>query len=183
MANFFKPIQKLFGGQDEQKNEEGDGQVNLPENPSIAFRSISGHANAVDERNNKYTVFFIEVACDGATPSEWRVYRRYSDFKILFDSLKTRFPGLSVPPFPKKKFLGIGQLDAAFLERRQGELEAWLRDALDQLAAMPPLPEEGQGGLRDAANSAGEVPAPLAAGADPAVREFLCRDANAAPPK
>ncbi len=43
----------------------------------------------------KFTVFTL--------PFEWKVYRRYSEFRLLHETLIKMFPGCVVPPIPKKK--------------------------------------------------------------------------------
>ena len=47
-----------------------------------------------------YTVYGI------LKKERFEVFRRYSDFAILRESLSERFPGLYVPPIPSKKAIG-----------------------------------------------------------------------------
>ena len=37
---------------------------------------------------------------------KFEIWRRYSDFEVLRQTLVERFPGLYVPPIPKKKVIG-----------------------------------------------------------------------------
>mmetsp|Transcript_22538 Transcript_22538/g.29493 ORF Transcript_22538/g.29493 Transcript_22538/m.29493 type:complete len:559 (+) Transcript_22538:73-1749(+) len=183
IASFFRPLQRMLSGVDEDERKEDfteEGQVTVPEGGVLHFQGISGYANTVDEKKNKYTVFFLEMACEGANPPSWRVYRRYSDFGKVHDHLKNQ--GVSgVPALPKKKFLGIGQLDKDFIEKRQGELEVWVQQVLPLITFSPP-PAPGENVMPPPPPGA-KAQATVIFQDDVIIQEFFIREANLPPPK
>jgi hypothetical protein len=46
----------------------------------------------------------------------FEIFRRYSDFDALRESLSERFPGMYIPPIPSKK--AIGNKSSVFIEER-----------------------------------------------------------------
>jgi sorting nexin-1/2 len=72
---------------------------------------------------------------------KFEIWRRYSDFEVLRQTLVERFPGLYVPPIPKKK--AIGNKNAAFLDERCFLLNMFLK----QLARCPYLIESEEFGI------------------------------------
>jgi len=70
----------------------------------------------------KYTVYSIKGNDElGA----FECQRRYSRFLILREVLRSRWPGVYIPPLPEKKM--VGNLDAAFVEDRRCSLEAFMQ--------------------------------------------------------
>jgi len=65
----------------------------------------------------------------------FEIFRRYSDFSVLQESLQERFAGFYVPPIPKKKV--IGNKERAFLEERCFLLNMFIK----QLSRCPYLVE------------------------------------------
>lgn len=86
-------------------------QVNVtdPENKSIGL--------------GKYTVYLVS----GITPDghNFSTRKRYSDFEWLRSTLVIQFPGVFIPPIPKKK--KVGRFDKDFIEFRRHYLEEFLR--------------------------------------------------------
>ena len=97
------------------------------------FVCISGHGFVHDNRNRLYTVYIIEMQCNG---SKWIIYRRYREFKKLHDQLKdsTAFP---VPDLPCKKIFGSFSLD--FIQKRQADLAEWLKHLLSDVPQLADL--------------------------------------------
>lgn len=56
---------------------------------------------------------------------KFEVYRRYSDFAALRELIVDRFPGMYVPPLPKKKKLGSTKVE--FIEERCFLLNMFIR--------------------------------------------------------
>ncbi|KAL3128694.1 PX domain-containing protein [Cryptosporidium hominis] len=86
-------------------------QVNVtdPENKSIGL--------------GKYTVYLVS----GVTPDghNFSTRKRYSDFEWLRSTLVIQFPGVFIPPIPKKK--KVGRFEKDFIEFRRRYLEEFLR--------------------------------------------------------
>lgn len=76
-----------------------------------------------------YTVFGL------LRRERFEIYRRYSDFAVLRESLSDRFPGLYVPPIPSKK--AIGNTKSSFVEERCFLLNMFIK----QLSRCPYLVE------------------------------------------
>lgn len=70
--------------------------------------------------------------CEIETRSGSRIkrLRRYTDFETLRKTLRKTFPevGYALPPLPAKS--GFSRFEPAFLSKRQGRLESWLRTVL-----------------------------------------------------
>ena len=86
-------------------------QVNVtdPENKSIGL--------------GKYTVYLVS----GITPDghNFSTRKRYSDFEWLRSTLVMQFPGVFIPPIPKKK--KVGRFEKGFIEFRRRYLEEFLK--------------------------------------------------------
>ena len=70
---------------------------------------------------------------DGTKYSEYSsddnvVWRRYNDFRWLYDTLCHRYPGTIVPPLPPTKT--FGNLEPLFIKERQAELEFFLQSVV-----------------------------------------------------
>lgn len=65
---------------------------------------------------------------------EWNIYRRFSHFYNLNQSLTTKYPIISTVPFPKKK--AIGNKDEIFVEKRRKQLQGYLRLVLNKLLTL-----------------------------------------------
>lgn len=79
---------------------------------------------------------FIVYTCNGILMrTRFEIYRRYSDFATLRESLCERFPGLYVPPIPGKKV--YGNTKNSFVEERCFLLNMFLK----QLSRCPYLVE------------------------------------------
>ncbi|KAJ1610202.1 PX domain-containing protein [Cryptosporidium canis] len=83
--------------------------VTDPENKSIGL--------------GKYTVYLVS----GITPDghNFSTRKRYSDFEWLRSTLVIQFPGVFIPPIPKKK--KVGRFEKDFIEFRRRYLEEFLR--------------------------------------------------------
>ncbi|KAF7459339.1 PX domain protein [Cryptosporidium felis] len=83
--------------------------VTDPENKSIGL--------------GKYTVYLVS----GITPNghNFSTRKRYSDFEWLRSTLVIQFPGVFIPPIPKKK--KVGRFEKDFIEFRRRYLEEFLR--------------------------------------------------------
>jgi len=74
--------------------------------------------------------------CFGILGKErFEIYRRYSDFAVLRESLCDRFPGLYVPPIPSKK--AIGNKEQVFVDERCFLLNMFIK----QISRCPYLVE------------------------------------------
>ena len=111
------------------KNSEGTdaGYVPLiiPDGGILNFCSISAVGTARDGAENKaYSVYYIDVKCSASVPSNWFVYRRYSQFRRLSDVLRSE--GYYVPVLPPKRILGT--FTPEFVRQRRADLETWLNN-------------------------------------------------------
>lgn len=86
-----------------QRREKGESVI-VPDSAHFEVIGISGHEIVTDGENRKICVFTIEIRCNEATPSFWVVYRRYTQFRHLSESLLAQ--GFAVPPLPPKIVLG-----------------------------------------------------------------------------
>jgi hypothetical protein len=86
-----------------------------------------------DEDDKAYSVFYLDVRCNVASPSSWFVYRRYSQFRRLSDVLRSE--GYSVPILPSKKLLGT--FSPEFIKQRRADLESWLYNLAEMHVTHP----------------------------------------------
>mmetsp|Transcript_17003 Transcript_17003/g.25138 ORF Transcript_17003/g.25138 Transcript_17003/m.25138 type:complete len:700 (+) Transcript_17003:125-2224(+) len=115
-------------------NEINEASVTLPEpNAELTFIRISGTGTSKDTQGNGYTTYIVEVKCKGADPPNWRIYRRYREFKTLEEELKKA--GFQVPIMPPRKLMGL--LDPFFVEQRRVDLESWLYQLVDYPSMDP----------------------------------------------
>ena len=91
------------------------GPVSIPDGARLQFVNIYRAETSKDEDDQPYTVFFLEVHCKTASPSSWTVYRRYTQFRMLNDVLRSE--GYYVPVLPPKKILGA--FNADFIKQRK----------------------------------------------------------------
>lgn len=96
--------------------------VSIPEGGRLNFFRISAVGTTKDSDDKIYSVFYLDVRCNVASPNSWFVYRRYSQFRRLSDVLRSE--GYYVPVLPPKKILGT--FSAEFVKQRKADLETWL---------------------------------------------------------
>jgi hypothetical protein len=130
--------------------------LSVPAGGRLMFTRISA-VGVAQEDDKPYSVFYIEVQCNVASPNSWLVYRRYSQFQKL--SVALRSEGYSVPILPSKKILG-SSFTPEFIRQRRSDLERWLFGLAD-LHASQPGSKDPQG--------------------HPFYRSFLTEDANKPP--
>ena len=102
--------------------DSGYVPLQIPENGKLTFCRISAVGTARDADEKAYSVYYIDVKCALASPSNWFVYRRYSQFRRLSDVLRSE--GFYVPVLPPKK--NLGTFNPEFIRQRRSELDAWL---------------------------------------------------------
>jgi hypothetical protein len=96
--------------------------LSVPNGGRLTFYRITAVGTTKDSDDKVYSVFYLDVRCNIATPNSWFVYRRYSQFRRLSDVLRSE--GYVVPVLPSKKLLGGFSLD--FIKQRKSDLESWL---------------------------------------------------------
>ena len=96
--------------------------LSVPNGGRLTFYRITAVGTTKDADDKVYSVFYLDVRCNIATPNSWFVYRRYSQFRRLSDVLRSE--GYVVPVLPSKKLLGGFSLD--FIKQRKSDLESWL---------------------------------------------------------
>jgi hypothetical protein len=96
--------------------------VSVPDGARLQFVRIIGHEIITDEENRKFCVFVLEVRCNIASPSIWRVFRRYTEFRRLSQSLRSE--GYFVPVMPSKNV--FGSFMPEFIEKRKVFLQIYL---------------------------------------------------------
>jgi hypothetical protein len=114
--------------------------------------------NCTDSDEQTYSVYRLEVRCNIALPNGWSVYRRYSQFRTLSDTLRSE--GYTVPVLPPKTLFSTLSLD--FVRKRKVELEQWLHNLNNQYS--------NYSGGKDPNNNA-------------SYRAFLIDNANVSPPQ
>lgn len=85
---------------------------------------------------NQYITYLVQVSLEGDSYSS---RKRYSDFEWFRNALTACFPGVRIPPLPKKHGAAQGLLaktgrfeDAAFIESRRAGLEEFLKRCLQK---------------------------------------------------
>ena len=107
-------------------NEESD--LSIPEGARINFSRIPAVGTAKDKDGSLYSVYYLDIRCNLASPGSWYIYRRYSQFRKLSDILRSE--GYYVPVLPPKKILGAFSID--FVAQRKIDLENWLHALAEQ---------------------------------------------------
>lgn len=102
--------------------------VNVPKGGRLVFTRISAVGTARDRDEKAFSVYYLDVHCNIASPSSWYTYRRYSQFRRLSDVLRS--DGYYVPVLPPKRLLGTFSLE--FVKQRKIELEVWLQALSEQ---------------------------------------------------
>lgn len=101
---------------------------------------ITGCDICTSERK-RYVLFHFSVACG---TEHWIVHKRYSELRDLHNKLKREIlpPGQYLLQFPPRKYFG-NQFSPEFLERRRGQLNAYVQRVLDipLLRALPTVRE------------------------------------------
>ena len=80
--------------------EQRPEPVQIPAGARLHFLRICGYEVVTDDENRKFCVFILEVHCSVASPTKWKIYRRYSEFRKLNTSLRAE--GYYVPVMPPK---------------------------------------------------------------------------------
>lgn len=88
----------------------------------IEFYRISAVGTTRDLEDKPFSVYYLDIHCNDASPKSWYVHRRYSQFRRLSDILRNE--GYMVPVLPPKKILGTFTID--FVKQRKADLEIWL---------------------------------------------------------
>mmetsp|Transcript_1930 Transcript_1930/g.2658 ORF Transcript_1930/g.2658 Transcript_1930/m.2658 type:complete len:595 (+) Transcript_1930:77-1861(+) len=101
--------------------------LSIPDGGRLTFVRISAVGSTRDADAKVYSVYYLDVRCNIASPSNWFVYRRYSQFRRLSDVLRSE--GYIVPVLPPKQVLNTFNLE--FLKQRKADLEKWLFQLLD----------------------------------------------------
>lgn len=119
---------KVDGKDDDDEEEAVDASrmsyspLSVPNGGRLTFYRITAVGTTKDADDKVYSVFYLDVRCNIASPNSWFVYRRYSQFRRLSDVLRSE--GYVVPVLPSKKLLGGFSLD--FIKQRKSDLESWL---------------------------------------------------------
>lgn len=88
--------------------------LHIPNGAKIRFLRISDYQIVSDIEKRKFCIFTLEVQCSLATPSKWKVYRRYSEFRKLSQILRRE--GYYVPVMPPKSVFHT--ISSDFLAKR-----------------------------------------------------------------
>lgn len=114
--------------------------LSVPSGGRLGFARIPAVGMSRDTDDKAYSVFYLDVRCNVASPNCWFVYRRYSQFRRLSDVLRSE--GYSVPILPSKKMLGT--FSPEFIKQRRSDLEKWLY-ALAEMHITHPGARDVQG--------------------------------------
>lgn len=107
--------------------------LSIPEGARLMFYRISAVGTTRDTDDKAYSVYYLDIRCNVASPTSWFVYRRYSQFRRLSDTLRSE--GYSVPVLPPKKLLGT--FSAEFVKQRKVDLELWLHNLAEMHVNFP----------------------------------------------
>lgn len=103
-----------------------DAKKFLPIGIPARLNRIQGFSLARDEMTHRiYAVYRLEIE-NIIKEKQWTIYRRFDDFKQLYQQLKIEV--LHVPPLPTRTWKR--SLDTSFLQKRQLELDRWVREVL-----------------------------------------------------
>lgn len=102
--------------------------VEVPAGARLQFERVSAAGTAKDLDDKAYTVYYIDVSCPTASPSQWTVYRRYNEFRQISDTLRAE--GVIVPILPPRKMLSSFSADV--IKQRKTGLETWLYSLFEQ---------------------------------------------------
>ena len=102
--------------------------------PTAYFENIFGFGKSIDEAkpgSNKFVIYFmirVRLETSSGLIRHITVYRRFSQFELLREKLlrDKQHHGGNIPTMPKKKFFGA-QRNIDFLNRRQSDLNQWMR--------------------------------------------------------
>ena len=114
----------LLEGLKLELEEQRPEPVNIPIGARLHFLRICGYEIVTDDENRKFCVFILEIHCNIATPTKWKVYRRYSEFRKLSSSLRSE--GYYVPVMPPKTV--FNSFTHEFILKRKDDLEQWLHN-------------------------------------------------------
>ena len=129
--NYFDAKQKSLKSGGAKSESSGIYRpVNIPDGGRLLFFRISAVGTTRDNDDKVYSVYYLDVRCNVASPSSWFVYRRYSQFRRLSDVLRSE--GYYVPVLPPKQILGTFSVD--FVKNRKESLEKWLH-ALSEMTS------------------------------------------------
>lgn len=107
--------------------------VHVPDGGRLNFFRISAVGTTKDSDDKSFSVFYLDVRCNVASPNSWFVYRRYSEFRKLSDVLRSE--GYYVPVLPPKRLLGsLGSISVDFVKQRKNDLESWLHNLIEMHA-------------------------------------------------
>ena len=121
-AEALTPRSEIDRLQKDMTTSRGSLSVYLPKHESTDHTSyqISTHVDRggsnVDRKYPEYPV------------NEYKVWRRYNDFRWLYNTLCVRYPGTIVPPLPRSK--PFGNMEPSFIKERQAELEFFLQSVV-----------------------------------------------------
>lgn len=106
----------------------------IPKDREIKFVRINGHGFLRDALDRLYTVYRLEMQCQGHT---WTITRRYGQFLDLMQRLQQldKAMELYLELFPRKKL--IGSFDPIFLSKRQTALGRWLERIMNERLSGP----------------------------------------------
>lgn len=118
-----------FKFHDSKNNSQAKGapmydQISVPDGARLIFYKIAAVGTTKDVDDKAYSVYYLDVRCNVASPSSWFVYRRYSQFRRLSEVLRSE--GYYVPVLPPKKILGT--FSTEFVRQRKVDLELWLQN-------------------------------------------------------
>ncbi len=108
-------------------------QISVPEGARLIFYKIAAVGTTKDADDKAYSVYYLDVRCNVASPSSWFVYRRYSQFRRLSEVLRSE--GYYVPVLPPKKILGT--FSTEFVRQRKVDLEIWLQNLAEMHINYP----------------------------------------------
>lgn len=107
--------------------------LHVPEGGRLNFFRITAVGTTKDTDEKSFSVFYLDVRCNVASPNSWFVYRRYSEFRRLSDVLRSE--GYYVPVLPPKRLLGsLGSISIDFVKQRKNDLESWLHNLVEMHA-------------------------------------------------
>lgn len=112
----------------ESKADSSYRPLQVPRGARFTFDRVSAAGTAKDLDGKAYTLYYIDVSCPTAVPSQWTVYRRYNQFRRLSDLLRSE--GCIVPILPPRKMINSFSMD--IIKERKTGLETWLGNLFGQ---------------------------------------------------
>ncbi|GMM27313.1 Snx4 protein [Martiniozyma asiatica (nom. inval.)] len=103
--------------------------------PAYLINVLVQNPTTQHEGTNTFTQYELQVATDNPRlPTQYTIFRRYSDFDFLYHCLVNDFPTLLIPPLPNKQrleYIKGGRFTDEFVSKRCHSLNLFIKRILN----------------------------------------------------